>query len=179
MKKNIVINLFGAPGSGKSTAMAYIFAALKMRGINCEMAPEFAKELFFEENYTAFENQVYIFGNQFYRIARLMDKVDVVITDAPPLISIYYNNLECGKEEFNTFIASVNNSFNNWNYYLNRVVEYDTNGRHQSEKQAEEVGQNTLEILNKYNIQYEFADSLPESLNKIVDDIIKAVTCKD
>ncbi len=176
MKKNIVVNLFGAPGSGKSTAMAYIFASLKMRGINCEMAPEYAKELFYEENFTAFENQVFIFGNQFYRIARLMDKVDVVITDAPAFISIYYNNLECAKEEFNMFIAQVNNTFNNRNYYLKRVVEYDTNGRHQSEQQANEVGETILELLNRYGIDYEFADSLPETLDKIVDDIIKEVT---
>lgn len=175
MKKNIVVNLFGAPGAGKSTAMAYIFASLKMRGISCEIAPEFAKELFYEENFTAFENQVFIFGNQFYRIARLMDKVDVVITDAPAFVSVYYNNLECGKEEFNKFVAKASTGFNNRNYYLKRVVEYDTNGRHQSQEQAGEVGETILQLFDKYGVEYEFADSLPETLDRIVDDIIKEV----
>ena len=173
--KNIVVNFFGAPGSGKSTAMAYVFARLKMRGVSCEIAPEFAKELFYEENFTAFENQVFIFGNQFYRIARLMDKVDVVITDSPAFVSVYYNNLENAKDEFSQFVSKISESFDNRNYYLKRVVEYDTKGRHQSEEQADEVGETLLSLLKKHNVEFEFADSLPETLDKIVDDIVKEI----
>ena len=36
----LVVNLFGAPCAGKSTAAAYIFSQLKMKGINCELATE-------------------------------------------------------------------------------------------------------------------------------------------
>lgn len=171
--KNIVINFFGAPGSGKSTAMAYVFAKLKMKGISCEIAPEFAKELFYEENYTAFENQVFIFGNQFYRIARLIDKVDVVVTDSPAFVSVYYNNLEYAKEEFSQFVSKISETFDNRNYYLKRIGEYDTKGRHQSEEQADAVGETILSLFEKYNIDYEIADSQPETLDKIVEDIVK------
>lgn len=40
------INLFGVPGSGKSTGVAYIyiFSKLKMKGINAELVTEFTKE---------------------------------------------------------------------------------------------------------------------------------------
>ena len=179
MKKNIVINILGAPGSGKSTAMAYIFASLKMKGLSCEMAPEFAKELFYEENFTAFENQIYIFGNQFYRIARLIDKVDVVITDSPAFVSIYYNNLVTAKKEFDAFVAEASKSFNNRSYYLNRVADYDTSGRHQSEEQAEEVGQTMLKLLKKYKVDFQFADSRPETLDKIVEEIIKEINSQN
>lgn len=40
----ILINLFGAPGTGKSTGAAYIFSQLKMKGINAELVTEFAKD---------------------------------------------------------------------------------------------------------------------------------------
>ena len=41
----IVVNLFGAPGAGKSTGAAYIFfSILKMNGINAELVTEFAKK---------------------------------------------------------------------------------------------------------------------------------------
>lgn len=40
----LVINLFGVPGAGKSTGAAYIFARLKMLGINTELVTEFAKD---------------------------------------------------------------------------------------------------------------------------------------
>ena len=43
--KTIVINLFGAPGAGKSTGAAYIFALLKMAGIEAELVTEFAKDI--------------------------------------------------------------------------------------------------------------------------------------
>ena len=42
--KTIVVNLFGAPGAGKSTGAAYIFALLKMAGIEAELVTEFAKD---------------------------------------------------------------------------------------------------------------------------------------
>lgn len=39
-----VINLFAGPGSGKSTTCAGVFNKLKLAGINCEMALEYAKD---------------------------------------------------------------------------------------------------------------------------------------
>ena len=41
----MIINLFGGPGTGKSTGAAYIFAKLKMCGVNCELITEFAKDM--------------------------------------------------------------------------------------------------------------------------------------
>ena len=178
MEKTIIINLFGAPGSGKSTAMAYIFAKLKMRGVNCEMAPEFAKELYFEQNMTAFGNQVYILGNQYYRISRLLGKVDVIVTDSPIFVSVYYNELDCAKEEFNHFIAEASKGFNNKNYYLKRVSEYDPKGRHQTKEEAEEVGYTLLSLFEKYDIDFEYADSLPATLDGIVNDVVEMVNEK-
>lgn len=49
MKKPFVINLFGAPGSGKSVAASYIFSQLKMKGVECELIQEFAKDLTWED----------------------------------------------------------------------------------------------------------------------------------
>jgi len=33
----LVVNLYGGPGTGKSTTAAATFAELKMAGINCEL----------------------------------------------------------------------------------------------------------------------------------------------
>jgi len=46
----LVVNLFGAPGAGKSTGAAYIFSQLKMAGINAELVTEFAKDKVWEES---------------------------------------------------------------------------------------------------------------------------------
>ena len=83
----LVVNLFGAPGAGKSTGAAYIFSRLKLAGINAELVTEFAKDKVWEESKAVFQNQAYIFGKQYFRISRVQDKVDVVITDSPILLS--------------------------------------------------------------------------------------------
>ena len=57
MNKTLVVNLFGVPGAGKSTGAAYIFAMLKMYGINAELITEYAKDKVWEENTQAFKNQ--------------------------------------------------------------------------------------------------------------------------
>ena len=112
----ILVNLFGSPGTGKSTGAAYIFSQLKMRGINAELVTEFAKDKVWEESKAVFNNQAYIFGKQYFRISRCADKVDVVITDSPLLLSLVYNNDPVLGEDFNNVVRKVMNSYNCKNY---------------------------------------------------------------
>ena len=53
MKKPIAINLFGAPGVGKSTGSACVFADLKKEGVNAELISEYAKDKTWEHNSVA------------------------------------------------------------------------------------------------------------------------------
>ena len=87
----IVVNLFGVPGAGKSTGAAYVFSKLKMQGINAELVTEFAKDMVWENNNKVLMNQEYIFGSQSYRLDRLRDKVDVIVTDCPLFLTAFYN----------------------------------------------------------------------------------------
>ena len=105
----IVVNLFGVPSAGKSTGAAYIFAKLKMKGINAELITEFVKDKVWEENKEVFKNQAYIFGKQSFKISRCKDKVDVLITDSPLPLSIFYNKDEVLGEDFNKVVMNVFN----------------------------------------------------------------------
>ena len=102
----LIINLFGAPGAGKSTGAAYVFSQLKAAGVNAELVTEFAKDKVWEGTKAVFENQAYIFGKQYFRISRLEGKVDVVITDSPILLSAFYNdNDHVLGEEFDKLVS--------------------------------------------------------------------------
>ena len=148
----IVVNLFAGPGVGKSTTAARVFAELKLKGVNCEMALEFAKDKVWEESFKTMDDQIYIFGKQFHKIWRLKDKVDVIICDSPLPISIVYDKEN--SEPFHKLIMEQFNKFANFNYLLERGGEYQTEGRVQTEEEAKEVDKTVKKVLDDYRIDY-------------------------
>lgn len=150
----ILVNLFGAPGAGKSTGAAYVFSQLKMYGVNAELVTEFAKDKVWEENKAVFENQAYIFGKQYFKISRCADKVDVVVTDSPLLLSLIYNRDPVLGENFNNVVRDVMNSYDCRNYYLERVKPYNPIGRHQTADESDAIGNDIKDLLDREGIDY-------------------------
>jgi hypothetical protein len=148
MKKPLVVNLTGAPGAGKSTGAAIIFAELKKRGINVELVTEFAKDKTWEHNATALTCQEYVFGKQSYRLARCRNDVDVIVTDSPLPLGLVYNNNPALDHHFTAVVLNVFNTYENINFFINRVKPYNPKGRNQT---AEESDQLSIVIKNLYN----------------------------
>ncbi len=167
----IVINLFGAPGSGKSTGAAYIFSQLKMLGVDAELVTEFAKDKVWENNTEVLNNQTYIFGKQHFRISRCADKVDVIVTDSPLLLSALYNNSELLGNEFNDLVAKIFKSYNSANYLIHRSKPYNPNGRLQTEKESDELADKIKSLLGKYDIDYSDIDGDTMGYDKIVGEV--------
>jgi hypothetical protein len=134
----LIVNLFAGPGAGKSTMAATVFARLKQRGVCAEMALEFAKDLTWERRFNAMECQPYVFGEQLWRLQRLVNaNVPVVITDSPLLLSTVY-----GKgmpESFRDAVRTIAAQFESLNFMVTRVKPYDPRGRRQNEESAREV----------------------------------------
>ena len=160
----IIVNLFGAPGAGKSTGAAYIFSKLKMAGVNAELVTEFAKDKVWEENKEVFNNQAYIFGKQYFKITRCADKVDVIITDSPLLLSAFYNDSDILGEEFNELVAKIFNSYNSINY----LVE----GRLQTEQESNAIAEQMEELLTRYRVNYTTTKGCIDSYDRIVEEIL-------
>ena len=89
--QTIVINLMGAPGTGKSTIASELFSKMKWLGYDVELVSEYAKELVWEERNETFKNELYLFAKQHHRMFRLNNKVKYIITDRPLILSIFYN----------------------------------------------------------------------------------------
>ena len=175
MKNTILVNLFAAPGSGKSTMTAGIFEKLKWQGVDCEMALEFAKDLVWECRDETFKDQNYIFAKQLHRIFRLNGKVDVVITDSPLLFSIFYDEIN-GKLlpiSFRKYALDCHCMFNNLNYFIEREKPYNPNGRNQSEEESIKIANYLMYKLQcDWGVLYKHHKGNKDSVDFIVKDIL-------
>ena len=170
--QTIIVNLFGAPGAGKSTGAAYIFSKIKMAGVNAELVTEFAKDKVWEESKEVFNNQIYIFGKQSFKISRVMNKVDVIITDSPIILSSFYNSDEMIQEELDALVMKTFNSYNNMNYFIKRVKPYQEKGRFQTEEESDQIADEVSTLLDKKEVDYEVIAGDTEGYDYIVKQIL-------
>lgn len=162
--KAIIVNIAAGSGAGKSTNSARLFAMLKDEGIEVEFVTEFAKDLVWEGRDKAFKCQPYIFGKQLYRIQRVSDCVDVIITDSPIFLSTIYDS--DNDDNFKKFVITQFNKFDNLNIYLNRVKPFNPNGR--NEANIDEARVNDVKVLNFFNdnnIEYTMVDGSADGCN--------------
>jgi ABC-type dipeptide/oligopeptide/nickel transport system ATPase subunit len=171
MKKPIIISLFGQPGCGKSTLSSYVFAKLKMLGINCELVTEFAKDKVWEKNNEALSNQIYIFAKQYYRITRCAGQVDVIVTDSPLALSPFYNKDPDIDKPLKELVFAISNKYDNMNYFLRRVKRYNPIGRLQTEKESDEYAIRIKEMLKANGISFKEIDGDLMSADVIVQDV--------
>jgi adenylate kinase family enzyme len=150
----IVVNLTGAPGAGKSTGAAKIFSDLKQMGINCELVAEFAKDKTWEHNMKALSCQEYVFGKQSYRLARCRDDVDVIVTDSPLPLGLIYNTNPALDENFTNVVMNVFNTYENINFFINRVKPYNPKGRNQTAEESDQLSSAIKDLYNRLNIEY-------------------------
>ena len=136
----LIVNLFGAPGVGKSTGAALLYATLKQAGVNAELITEFAKDKTWERNDTALAAQDYIFAKQHYRIRRVVNQVDVIITDSPLLLSSFYmgHDPSLGRP-FQDLVLHAFNSYENMNFFIMRDKPYNPAGRSQTEEESDRI----------------------------------------
>lgn len=168
----IVVNLYAGPGSGKSTTCAGVFSKLKLAGVNCEMALEYAKDKVWEKSFNVLENQIYVFGKQLHKLWRLKDQVDVVITDSPLLLSLLYYSGDC--DSFRRLVVDQYNSFNNVNYFIKRDGIYNPNGRMQTEDESKELDRKLNKILDDHSIDYVEVNK-QEAIDLITKNILKLI----
>ena len=158
MKNTLIVNLYGGPGTGKSSGSAYIFSKLKMAGIDAEYVTEFAKDKVWENNQEAFKCQFYISGKQAFRISRCYGKVDVIITDSPIRLGKIYADL-IGRPQLGLACLEEANQYpagSTLEIFLNRVKPYNTNGRNQTEDEAKEIDKTIRDLLAKEGKEHHF-----------------------
>lgn len=169
-KDTLVVNLFAGPGAGKSTTAAGVFYELKSRGVNCELAAEYAKDLVWEERHRTFEDQIYMFGKQYHRIFRLLGQVDVVVTDCPLLLTPIYD----GEKRHTLANLAIDEHNQMWTYnaFIKRIKKFNPKGRLHDLEQAQDLDRRILDILNDTNQCFEVMEGNDAGKNKIVQKVL-------
>ena len=107
------------------------------------MVSELANDLVHENRMDTLQHEVYIFAKQNHRLFRVKDKVDVIITDRPLLLTCIYDSLYGENDQaLHDLVRKTFKSYNNVNIFLdNRNIPYKENeGRLQSEEEANSIG---------------------------------------
>lgn len=134
MKLKEVINIFGAPGCGKSTLASGLFYRMKVNNFSVEFVQEYAKECVFEERFKLIkEDQLHIFANQNRKLFRLKDSYDYVIMDSPIILSNTYLQKDgfYNIDMFKSLVTSTFHNYPNYNYFisLNENFNFENEGR--------------------------------------------------
>lgn len=176
-KQTIVVNLLGGPGVGKSIYCAKIFTYLKLQGVNCEMTREYAKELVWEGDLEKLKDQESIYKEQKRRLLILDNKVDVVVTDAPLISSLFYIQEE--DKDLKAEIVNDFKDFNNLNFFLNRNenAKFQQEGRYQTELEAKNLDNKFKKILCDNNIFFANIIGGPNNSDFIAKKVTELV-CK-
>lgn len=148
MRQTRIINLYGGPGSGKSTTMAALYVELKRRGHLVEMSTEWVKGPVWNGETHVLEDQLYIFAKQNRQLRRLKGKVDFVVTDAPLLLALVYSP---PRQLFFQFVAEVTSvNYDNVDVFVRRVKPYEPAGRVQTEDAARKLDERMKSMLTAY-----------------------------
>jgi AAA domain len=168
-----VINLFGGPGVGKSTAAAGLFYEMKKAQLRVELVTEYAKDAVWEQRYNILDDQIYIFAKQQRRISRLKDHgIDWVITDSPIPLGLVYLRPGVLGDSFPNVVMEVFNQSKNHNFLLQRSFRYDPVGRNQKdETEARIYDEKVQDLLSAYGVS---VTSIPGG-EMAVDFIMKNV----
>lgn len=144
---SLVINLYGGPGTGKSTSAALLFAMLKNAGHNSELVQEYVKQWAWEKRVPVNYDQFYFFGKQSRKEYSLFNEVDVIVTDSPVSLCGYYASVY-GTPEQVTLFTEMTKTFYKMasdegkryvHVWLNRVKAYNPKGRFQTEAEARAI----------------------------------------
>lgn len=174
MSKLKVVNIFGGPGTGKSTTAAYLFHELKCDAWNVELVTEYAKDMVWEGRSNILSDQLYMAAKQNRRLGRLVNSgLNLAITDSPLILGALYAP-EGYFPSFEPFLVEVFNSYDNYNVYLQRGTVYNPLGRNQTLEEAQAIDEANIKLLDKHGIPVNhIVDiSVPNWKQTLLDSII-------
>ena len=178
MKNTLIINVLGGPGVGKTTIASDLFVRFKRKELDVEIVSEFAKELVWEGRNEAFDDRLYMHGEQNHRLMQMNGKLDYIITDSPLFLTSVYNSYYLKDKFPKSYNQMIDNMtletiklYNNKTYYLERNTDYKTIGRRENKSTASKIDELIIKYLDDNNIEYKKL-SLKKAAKEIIKDLL-------
>lgn len=166
------IQLFGGPGTGKSTTAAGLFCEMKLTDYNVEIIHEYAKDLTYGKDFVRLTDQLHLLGEQHHRLVRLKNNVDYTIHDSPFLMGMSYldNDDILPIKEFKQLVIALYNSYDNINIFLKRntALTYQEYGRNQNLEEAIQKDIEIKKMLDDNKIPYIVVKMGKKSIKQIM-----------
>jgi nicotinamide riboside kinase len=170
----LVVNIFGGPGSGKSTFAAELFCALKKHHIEAACPEEHAKLAIWSGQPWLLDQQTVMLGRTWETIHALQGKVEVIIVDSPILLcSVYARERE--PVSFHQLTADLHRRTDRLNLLLERdgSAQYSTNGRRENEAEAKIVDEQILTTLDIHHEPHHEVSRTDQDVTKVVTAIME------
>lgn len=170
-----LINFFGAPGSGKTTATAEAFVKAKKKGLSAYLIQEYATELVLQGDFETLKDQKKVFAEQLRRINQVNTKMDYVMVDSPLLSNVIYQRYWTGKQDkdFEKKVLAAHNAFDSINVLLKyNPKNYTPNGRVTSKDESFIIENQIRDLLKSSNVPFIEVENF-EELESCLDNIIE------
>jgi hypothetical protein len=174
------INLYGGPGSGKSTTAAWLFSELKLHGFSVELVNEFCKSWAYQGRKIKRFDQIYLFGKQHQAEYKcLTNGVKHIVTDSPLILPCIYGEKYCGKEisvPLEMLVKEYDKEFPCYNIFLDRgEKKYIQEGRYESLEQAQEIDRITKAKLIELYGEKSFITAGYRDRNYILQNVLTTI----
>ncbi len=135
----VVVNLFGGPGTGKSTLALGITHELKRLRHEAQFIAEEAKYWAFYKHHIGEPEQLEITWRQYDAERRYYEHADFIVTDSPLEICAFYSWYRNRTDDYSNIVRRLRERHPHievLNYWIVREKEYNPVGRYQTEEEA-------------------------------------------
>lgn len=184
----VKIALMGAPGCGKSTLAAYVYAMLKDEGIDGDLVQEYIREHVNKHGRVpSITFQSIVYERQMEKERILPKNLDFFVTDSPHILSYIYAALYINYEDqdqrellsdlYSKFLSNSRDAYD-LVYVLehNHAPKMDDGVRYQTSKEMKVLKKGIPTFLDLHKVNYRVMDSKMSTLErakKIVKDVKK------
>ena len=155
----VLINLFGSSSAGKSSLMADLFYALKLKNKTVEMCPEIIKQWAWDGIKPNKYDQYFLMGQEIKQQSRLFGKVDFAISDSPVLQNAFYNWYLNGEDnlyqpfiDYRSIAMADGHEFRNFMLFRNKP--FEPKGRYQTAEEADNIAIHLVNYLEMHGMHF-------------------------